>query len=128
MVAWCMTNTSKKLQVTHTEWVRLDIWNEAFDMIWNLFGIGCAYRKDADPRSLFPKWMEHLGLCDHWCKTVCGWGKPANNAYAGHKVNDVLNDLELEFPQLQTFRESESNKANPIGDDDWWLLAYWMIN
>lgn len=113
---------------TPREWVRLDVWNEAFGTIWNLFGSCGVYRKEADPRSLFPKRMEHKGLCGHWCKAVCGFGKPENNAYAGHKVPDVLNDLELEFPQLQSFREDESNKADSIGDDDWWLLSHWMVN
>ena len=37
------------------ERVRTDVWHEAFDMIWNLFGTCGGYRNNADPRDIFPR-------------------------------------------------------------------------
>ena len=115
-------------QNTPRDWVRPDIWNDAYDAIWNLFAHCGPFRNQPNPRALFPKWVEHKGLCAHWCKAVTGYNKPLNNAYADKKVPEILADLELEFPQLRKAQESQYMQANPIADDDWWLLAYNLLS
>ena len=110
------------------EWVRLDVWNEAFDSIWKFFEVCGGHRGEADPRSLFPKWMRHKGLSDTWCKAVCGFGNPEINPYTDRKVSEILSDLEMEFPQLKAIRKNDMDKEDTLKDDDWWLLCYWLLN
>ena len=91
-------------------------------MIWDIFTQCGNYRDHDDPRGLFPLWMEQMKLDDHWCKRMCGWDEDAVHPYEGHSAKTVLPDLLLEFPQLEGLLKDE------VGDNDWWVVFYCMLN